>query len=288
MFKRTICLYIITILAYLPWLSILIKSFGRTADSWWLQKIPTIKDSLLFIFDYQWIYILFFLSVFVFLLYKCKILKLSKKSTDPDNITHNAPLFHQVSISNDMIWVFTGLLSIFGTLCVGLILSYMVRPFFIVRYLFPVTPVAYLIFGYCISKMNLKKIWAFVLISLILVCNLPAYENKLQKDKALNISTTQFLQNVIPSKEALLCTNNVHLGWSLLPYYYPENNYIYFDDPLQSLDQGYDDIYLFWTKKLDSTEKDAIKKRGYFVTKIYKGRFANGIKYHIYSISKIK
>ena len=64
----------------------------------------------------------------------------------------------RTGVSEELIWVIAGLCSIFGTCVVGLILSYTIRPFFVLRYLYPTVPVAYMLLIYCTRKMKLKKI----------------------------------------------------------------------------------------------------------------------------------
>lgn len=286
--KRVIATYIGTILAYAPWLSILIKSFERTADSWWLTSIPKMKESLIFIFDYKWIYLIFVVTVFAYFLCQNKILNFQKTKNChiADKFKVHIFLPESLAMSDETIWVIAGLLSIFGTLFVGLTLSYMIRPFFMLRYLFPITPVAYLILGYCLSKIPLGNIWTVSLVICILFVNLPAYENRLRSDSALNMDNTKFLSSVNPSNKAIIYTDNLHLGWTLLSYYYPKNECIYNQNVIDNLGAEHEEIWLFWTSELDDKRIETIKMQTYDVEKQYEGRFVNDVNYYVYQLQR--
>lgn len=286
--KRVIAAYVITILAYLPWLFILIKTFRRTADSWWLTSIPGVKESILFMFDYKWVYLTFAVVVLLFFLCQSKIVDFQemKDCHIINKFKINVSLPENLVMSNEMVWVIAGLVSVFGTLFVGLALSYMIRPFFIVRYLFPVTPIVYLILGYCLSKIPFGKIVSLLLVVCILFVDLPAYENRLQSDNALNKDNSKFLSSVKPSDEAMIYTNHSHLGWTLLSYYYPQNENSYNQNIISDLGSKYDEIWLFWTSELDDKKIEIIRRQTYDIEKQYEGRFANGVNFHVYRLKK--
>lgn len=50
-FKNTLITNIITILIYLPWLLVLIKTFARTSDNYWITDIPELPACLKYIFS---------------------------------------------------------------------------------------------------------------------------------------------------------------------------------------------------------------------------------------------
>jgi hypothetical protein len=56
------------ILSYLPWLMILVHSFERTANYWWVGDIPGIYACFQFLLDYRWLIVS---SLFVFWYLSC-------------------------------------------------------------------------------------------------------------------------------------------------------------------------------------------------------------------------
>lgn len=79
---RMLVSYVATILAYLPWLMILLNAFERTASSWWLESIPSAKDCIYTLLDNNYILALAFGAILLFGLYQTNILnvKISKEN----------------------------------------------------------------------------------------------------------------------------------------------------------------------------------------------------------------
>ena len=278
--KRAVAAYITTIIGYLPWLMILVRSFTRTKDNWWLVGIPSINDCIKFVWDYDWVAKIF-AAVFVMLvLYRMNIISVKKTNEKGwlNRVHVSIELPGKVCWTNEMLWVFAGLMSICGTAAVGLGLSYALRPFFLVRYLFPVTATAYLLFGYCLSKMNLKKIWAFVLVVSILWNDMPAYLDTYKVDKQENVQTNAFLAAVEPTEDAVIYTNNLHYGWTILDCYYP-NKHVYTENVLDCLNADISDIWLFLENPLDEDMEQNFTSKGYVPQEVYDGFFATGTCY---------
>lgn len=231
---------------------------------------------------------IFVVSVFIFVLYEFGILNLKifkdRRLVDRAEITCSLP--GEIKLSEDLIWAAAGLLSIFGTLLIGFALSYLIRPIFIVRYLFPVTPVLYLTMGFCLSKLHFKRLWAVILTVGILCVNLPAYADTYQTDRELDRENTRFLSAVNPPADAAICTNDTHLAWTLLEYYYPENRQGYSADPMEVLDWNCDEIWLIWVGEIEETVQAAMEEQGSDLEWQYEGRFASGATYHVYKLNR--
>lgn len=61
--KRILLLYGLTVLSYIFWLYVLLKTFKRTNGSWWMTSIATFSECFDFVWGYKW------LSVFAFVLF---------------------------------------------------------------------------------------------------------------------------------------------------------------------------------------------------------------------------
>lgn len=288
--RGTVIAYIATILGYLPWLVILVNSFGRTASNWWLASIPKVSDCYTFLLDYKWLAACSLVCFLLFAVYQANFLNISvsKEKKWEDCVDINVNLSHKIGFNSELYWIISGVISVCGTAAVGLILSYAIRPLFITRYLFPVSAVLYLIIGICASKMKLRKLWCVVLVVAILWNNVPSYAQCYQTDYQLNSETEKFLDAVKPEDDAQLVTNNIHMGWTLLQYYYPENNSKYDGNAPTQLDTGYKDIWLIWDGALDETAETDIRKQHYTSTKIYEGFFANEVYYYVYQLRQNK
>lgn len=287
--KRLIISYVATVLAYLPWLGILLQSFKRTSDSWWSDTIPSFVSCTSYIFDYKWLFVAFIIVIIIFIMYQMEIVnfRITNNGFMVDNIDISINISEKLSFNGEILWMLSGVISIFGTMAVGLVLSYAIRPLFLERYLFPVSIMAYLILGFCISKMQLRKVWAMLLIILILWSNVPYFVNNYKYENSLNRETSAFLTAVNPSSSDIIYTDNSHLGWTLLPYYYSNNSGGYKPDAIENLDKDYNEILLLWTQKLDETSLENVNKQGYDYEKMYEGRFANGAYYYAYKLDKV-
>lgn len=189
-------------------------------------------------------------------------------------------------MSSEMIWILTGVWSVVGTLLVGLLLSYAIKPLFVVRYLYVITPAAYLILGVCLKKMHFRRIWAVLLIGAILWNNIPLFFNTYQGERSLNQNTAIFLDQVQPEKSEKIYTNNTHLGWSLLEYYYPENPRAYIGEITDIINEDYENSWLYWTAPLSEEAYAVLEDAGYSVLKKFEGTFANGVYYYAYVVQK--
>lgn len=278
--KRVVIAYTATIIGYLPWFAVLLGAFTRTKNNWWVEGIPSAEDCVKFIWDYDWVAKSFCLALVVFVLYETHIISVEKTNEARwlNRVHLNIKSPEKSSVTNELLWAAAGLLSICGTAAVGLGLSYAVRPFFIVRYLFPVSATAYLLFGYCISRMKLKNVWAVLLVGLILWSNFPAYVDTYKADKAENTETNNFLMAVEPSEDAVIYTDSVHLNWTILDCYYP-NQHILITDAMDCLDADNSEIWLFWGNPLDEDTENKLESKGYTMELAYDGLFIGSARY---------
>ena len=286
--KQTILISTLTVLGYMPWLGILLTTFGRTSEGWWLESIPSFKDGMLAVFDYQWLCWVTLLVIIIYVFYQLNIIGLISSGKGSNyKLKIQCKIGDSTKISSETLWILTGVLSVVGTLLVGLLLSYAIRPLFVVRYLYVATPAAYLILGVCLKKMHFSRIWAVLLIGAVLWNNVPSFFNTYQGERSLNQNTATFLDQVQPEKSEKIYTNNTHLGWSLLEYYYPENPRAYIGEITDILNEDYENSWLFWTTPLSEEAYRVLEDAGYSVLKKFEGTFANGVYYYVYMVQKV-
>lgn len=263
----------VAVVVYLPWLLVLLPTFKRAAADWWSTFIPSPINCIGFFFNPSWTVLIFGLA---FLLYFTAQAKSSSKW-----------LF-----APDTIWLLTGLLSAAGTSAVGLIVSHAVRPLFLVRYLYPLTAVVYLVFGFLLSKVRWRTILSSILILGTLVCSLPDFYQTYQREKRIDLATAQCLAVITPSQDAVLYTTNYFLDWTLFDYYFPERVHAQIEssNTSQCFTSSDPEIWLFMEHALSDAELNAASDNGYSRTNVCNSTFAEGPGedsfYYIYKFQK--
>ena len=184
------------------------------------------------------------------------------------------------------------MLSAAGTSAVGLIVSHAFRPLFLVRYLYPLTAVVYLVFGFLLSKVRWRTILSSILILGTLVCSLPDLYQTYQREKRIDLATTQCLEVITPSQNAVLYTTNYFLDWTLFDYYFPGRVHAQIESSNTSQCFTFSDpeIWLFMEHALSDAELNAASDNGYSHTNVCNSTFAEGPGedsfYYIYKFQK--
>lgn len=267
--KKILITYAVAVAVYLPWFFVLLKSFVRTADSWWSTDIPSLRNCVGFFFNPSWTFGFFFIAFALFLFQAIK-----NRSS--------------VFFTPDMLWIFSGILSAAGTSAVGLGLSYAIRPFFLLRYLFPLTAVIYLVFGFLLSKIRWRNLLSVLLIAGVLICNVPYYYQVLQSEKEIDSSTSHCLELVSPASDSIIYTTYYHLDWTGIDYYFPgiSHSLIEQTDFLSTLDSSHSELWYFLQNELSEADQIAASSHGYTCNNPYNGMFADGTYYYVYELQK--
>lgn len=201
--KKTIVSCVITVLIYLPWLFVLLESFKRTTENYWMTEIESIWGSLqnIFLSELSTVFVLLFLTCICL----WGIIEIKKHK-----------------ISDDFLWVLAGVISLFGTIIVGIAISLVVRPMYVARYIYPISVVIWLIFGFCISKFKYKRIITLVLTVLLLGCGLPDYYATYISEKEENdrLQATLEVTSEMDSND-IIYTDSIHILWTIGETYYP-------------------------------------------------------------------
>lgn len=212
-----------TVVGYLPWLTILLKTFEKNSESFWLTTFPDFQESTHFLFQSKhegFLLVAFWVLLFVFLLKELQIVILSK--TEDKKLQIHIKL-RNITLSAEALWVCAGVLGVFGTILVGVVVSTLFRPLYLTRYLYPAAVVAWLILSISISKLKGKQFLCLVLVLAVLIPGLSAHSKAVQDSKASNAqleSTLAATQDRIQKGDTIY-TNAVHIAWTIAAYYYP-------------------------------------------------------------------
>lgn len=256
---------VITVLAYLPWLFVLLETFQRSTGDFWQTELQPMEQFVEYIFSSKYSFIFMIIFVIAVLIWMVMERKLSEK----------------------MVWILAGIAALIGTAAVGIMVSVLVRPMFISRYLYPVSVVAWLLLGVCISRLKGKTVYALIITLLILSSGLPEYYSTYIEEKDSNAKLEQTLEmaNVLIEEDDIIITNDMFIYWTVAKLYYPKNQCDYFDFVYPDLDTD----KTYWcinTKKLSNKEKETLLNKGLKTELIESDGVLGTYKVMIYKLSK--
>lgn len=260
---------IICLLFYLPWLPVLFKQIAFVEGGFWIPEITLDKLieylNWLFSGDYR----AFWWIVVFFAILLCGYSLLKRNSV----------------INYNLYFLFSCFLVFAGLIFSGIVLSKLIRPIFVERYMFITIGLLYIFisytFSYCIDSHHTR----LLLLSLILVTGLSAYNTQYNQEY---INGTEESKQVFHDNIATgdcLVTNNYLLSksdGSPLRYYMPDSTVTLISSPedLNSLsDMNY--FWYFCDGELDENLFD-----GYSCQWIYSGNIDNSYYYTLYKIEK--
>ena len=208
-FKKTLIACLVTVAAYLPWLIVLLQTFQRTMGDFWMTNIPYLKDCFAYLFSGRLQYVLFAVMLAAVVL---------------------AAWYRRKNLAW-VLWLAAGLAGIFGTIFVGNLVSRLFRPVFIVRYLYPVAIIAWVLLAVGIASLKKKRIYCAVISAALLIICIPQYFTTYRADKQQNELLRMTLEATadISGEDSVILTNLEYLDWTVLDYYYPEVEHILLD-----------------------------------------------------------
>lgn len=221
--KKTLISCIFTIVGYLPWFFILLHTLARTSGDFWMMWIPTLEECLGFLFEGRFQYLLFASFLLAAVFFFIRQLGGSNGSSEGTASEASSLRLWRIVFSPDVLWVCAGLLSIFGTIFTGIMVSRIIRPLFITRYLYPVASIAWLLLSFCPSKLKGRLIYMIALNLLLLISCVPAYQDTFLRERAENerLQTTLAETAGIGTGDIIL-TDLAQIDWTIADYYYPE------------------------------------------------------------------
>lgn len=234
------------ILAYTPWLFFLFTALKNVSNSWWMTDILGLDKSLLIVMGGSGmnhiIFPLVLLLIVILLLTESSLFRFEKKDGQLEIQIHKPSV---KGWSDETYSVVVGAFTIFGTLLFAYLLCWVMGPMLAERYLYPLSAVAFsvLVAGSSrvlalvkqLSEKRQQLCWeklanaAFVVIlgALVLIGagNYRSYSALAWEQSEKTDATLAVIGE--PSEDVKLVTNGVkHLGWTVLSFYFPENEVI--------------------------------------------------------------
>ncbi len=268
---------------YSPWLPRLFHSTESVSNNWWETEIKSLDNSLQMVLcgpEYRKI-ILILLLVFLgaILLTESSFFKITKRKDRTELSIHKPSL---KMWSNEAYGVAVGALTIVGTLVAAYILCLIIGPILNQRYLYPLCAVTILMLVIgssgslaLVQKLSkkLEKEWLhraakaiLVLVMLaMLVIGLQNYKTVYTRVKAEKVATEQALGYVGEAPEDVVFVSNGvrHLAWTVLYYYYPDNEIV----TGNCTDQGmeYDKFWYYTPEPINDVEISELTDAGYTI-----------------------
>lgn len=211
-------------MAYLPWvINVLRLRIYRKDSFWWSADIPTAKESIRYLFSDQFddmFFLIFAIGLVFVFLYETGMLVIEKHGKWVVSFSFS---YKDIKSSNVVIWILAGISSILGTIFFGIIISKMIVPLFIFRYIYPVSIVAWMILGITVSRLKGKKVYMAIMTAIMIIIFLPKYYNRYNNEKIQNDKLQETLAATVDEikTDDIILTNRSHISWTIAQYYYP-------------------------------------------------------------------
>jgi len=285
-FKRCIIMAAVCILAYLPWLGTLLRTFSRKNGSGWLMSYPGLYECLAYIYgraDELSLIILVFLTVGTGLF----IWRIISQGIRQSSLVEK----------NILIVVVMAVVSILGTCITGILISVISSPCIHTRSLYPLNVIgaieAGVLFSYWIKKIKKKKVAALLTVMILLgvyagfseKCNHYQYILDTKKEAADTMIAVNRLKEIGASET--LATNLVHLWWNGLDFYLGRgvnDCFIYTEDAIKNWEGNA--IYLLMSSQFNAENTQWLQEIGWIGIE-YEGEYTlAGYHYYLYHLTK--
>lgn len=276
---------IVTVLAYLPWLKILLESFKRKRDDWWGANIPELKDVINFVFQgnaERIIACIFFVCLVIAIIKLICTIKIDKSK----KVKISLKSFKSIIQNSYFGMMFIGILAWIGVYLVGYLVSVLIRPFFLVRFTFLLMGVLWILLSSALVKtIKNKKIALFVLVFLLVFGGKEYFQTVLDEKKDYE-HTQDLIEFVKENSEEtdILASDMSHLHYGVLDYYFEGYTTKDIEEvDLETISER--TIWLLAKEKLEQKELEKYNSYELETEYMKEGCFAKQYNYYLYRIS---
>jgi hypothetical protein len=276
-FLKGIAAMVLFFIGYLPWLGEVLYKFKEHSGNWWMTANSPANECRDILFGsanlFPYVLGIFLMGAAIMLIVESGVIE--KTATTPRSYVIRTPKTAEWSVE---IWMIVmGVAAILLELVIVLTASKLVVPMIAKRYLYPSTAVvAYLLaisvsgglkdlkaFGKEIRKAG-KVIAVLALLAFLITAafDFRAYRAEVKQQAAATEQVLGFIAESGASGENLVLVNNgvTHIGWTVLPYYYPEAEVI--NGGYDSTDA--DDFWVFAVINIDEATLNHMRNdKGY-------------------------
>lgn len=275
--KKGVLAIVAFLIGYAPWLYFFYAGLKNVSRGWWMTEILGLDQSLEIVMGGRRMNGIVFPLVILFLLVML-VADSSVFSVEKDSVHLQKPSVKNWSDKTYAMAV--GACTILGTLAFAYLLSVVMAPMLTQRYLYPLSAVAIVMLVVGSSRVleltaeleqhawkGMEFLTRLILILLLAVlfglgiqnyreCYDSYEQQKVETDKTLDLIGT-------PDEDMKMVTNGVkHLGWTVLYYYYPDNEIVNGDYRQAEADR----FWYFIPGELGADAVTELRQKGYQVT----------------------
>lgn len=230
---------LVFLLGYAPWLYFLFTAMKNISKSWWMTDILGLDRTMDMVMGDKGLSACIFpITVLVLLILvcvECEIVTIDNKDGK------SCVIFHKPSIknwSNEMYSIIVGVATIIGTVSFAYFISYVMQPMLAQRYMYPLSAITFFVMIMGLSRILVlvtkrEKLFALKGVMLLFLAlffvigigNYKEYRSEVIDQSNKTEATLKLIGE--PKEDEILVTNGVkHLGWTILPHYFPETEFI--------------------------------------------------------------
>ena len=183
-----------------------------------------------------------------------------------------------------------GLFAGLGTIFVAELVCYLVRPLFLLRYLYPLSAVIVLVCCFNISRYKIFFYFSPLILILTLFTYIPEYKSVYRADKYIysqTDNTINIIKSYVDNNDEFI-TNESHFSWNVLEYYFNNSKIKFVANSQFNLDRSKFNKWLFWIDNLSSEEIDNLKKNGFVAKKILNNANLDCYKFKFYKLEYVE
>lgn len=272
--KSFLLVCVVSVLSYLPWLPVFFQQLGRVSNGFWIPEFTLTKllEYLQWLFNGPFTYVWLIIIVFCVLLVLCNFID-----------ERSIPLADKQSY----IFIFLCFLTFTGTIFSGWILSKLIRPIFVERYIFISMGLLYIFIACSCSCLLKGKTCKLFILSLLLCTSIFSYNTQRKEEYENGTEATKQVMSENIDEKDLIATNDSLLSsqeGSPLRYYLPNNKLNLIQDETQLAEL--DSFQKTWYFSTGNFNQALFESAGYQVTYICDGTIDTNQPYTLYLIEK--
>ena len=203
------------VVLYLPWLFVFIAQTSAVKECYWISPVTlgTIKKNVLFLFNTKTI-----VEVAIVLLVIVASIKAIKMFAKKEN---------DIAICGIGVWG--------GTILLGVVLSLVIRPIFVSRYMMGASACFWLGIAIALSKIEMDKLKKFIVVIASCICiveSLLYVKNEFRTEKNLSDTYQVLNENINAETKIISDYNQVQ---KVVSYYFPQNESIVVGENLSDM-----------------------------------------------------
>lgn len=222
------------LVALVPWLLFTKQIRGGIVADYSLDQVSWLA-CIDFIFSSKYSMVLlicFFVVLAVAMVYDLGIVVVKKDGEGKKCIDLKLKV-GEMHLGSDWVWIVGGLAAVFGTIAAAEIISHLIYPIIVLRYLYVSYVIMWLLFAVAVSKCILSGLWTAVLVAFVLATCYPSCLDTLFTERANNKRLEKTLEATRPEidENDFIYTDILHFAWTVEEVYYPDVGNSLFGQP---------------------------------------------------------